>query len=476
MKISIRNKLLLWFTVLIVLSAVTQIIFNVFFADTFFTKYKEQSMQNAFEDIEETYDGSIDTLSILLNEIEETHNIHLVIRDEEGIIYVSYMELMAEEYISDITSEEILRESNSSKNKKNSKPDELTLVQSFEYMGETISVEMFLPTASIENSVRFFTNSNAIISLLIIIVGIIISTRIAKSITRPIEKVEKISYNLANLEFDEYILEESSTKEVESLAKSINQMSKELKSKIEDLNHANEKLQKDVEYQMQLEQMHREFIANVSHEMKTPLAILQFYCENLKCDIDGIDKEYYYNTIIEEVNRMDEMVKSVLEISAIENGFSKMHLEEMNFSEAVEQVVERMEPLLAEFKIKIEIEKELTVLGDVEYLGQAMKNYITNAVSHTREGGEIYILLARDEEFAKFQVYNEGKPIQQDQIEHIWKSFYKLDKSRVREANTNVGLGLYIVKSIVENHNGLYGVVNENKGVTFEFKIPLLSN
>ncbi len=341
-------------------------------------------------------------------------------------------------------------------------------------MGETISVEMFLPTASIENSVRFFTNSNAVISLIIIIIGIYISTRIAKSITKPIEKVEKISSNLANLEFDEYLSEESSTKEVESLAKSINRMSKDLKSKIEDLNQANEKLQKDVEYQMQLEQMHREFIANVSHEMKTPLAIMQFYCENLKSDIDGIDKEYYYNTIIEEINRMDEMVKSVLEISSIENGLSKMDLEEMNLSSLVERVVGKMQPLLGEFKIIVEIEKELLVLGDSEYLGQAMKNYINNAASHTLTGGMIQILLTKEGEYAKFKVYNEGKSIQQDQMEHIWESFYKLDKSRVREANTNVGLGLYIVKSIVENHNGLYGVANEDQGVAFEFQIPLL--
>ncbi len=496
MKITIKNKLLLSFTALILLSLITQLIFNYFFADTLYTMYKKHYMENSFYAIQDAYDGNEDTLIELASDMEDMHNIQLLIENEDGILYATFLtayedelenEDMQEELESSLDNlqgrQDLLRNGpNGYGNSPNGNEmfnggnaeDMLELSGTFEYEGETMYVNMKLPSASLHNSASFFTNSNAIISIFIFILGVIIASRVAKSITKPIEKVEKISSNLANLEFHEYASEDNATREVDSLARSINSMSKELKYHIDELNKVNEKLQQDVEYQMKLEHMRREFVANVSHEMKTPLAILQFYCENLKNDIAGIDKTYYYDTIIEETNRMDEMVKSMLDISSLENGLSKMNIEEIDFSQVVEHTVAKLQPLLSKFKVELQIENDLIVNGDSRYLEQAIKNYVTNAVSHTVEEGTIQVDLKLEDGLAKFSVYNEGSAIDETHIERIWESFYKSDKARVREANTNVGLGLYIVKCIVENHQGRYGVSNIRDGVEFYFEVPVI--
>lgn len=477
------------FTAVILLSVLAQLVFNWFFAEQLYTFYKKQYMEWSFYTMKESYDGTIESVEDILNSMEETHNIQLIIGQGDETIYVTYMGFINQE-------DGLAFPMNTSEGENTERFEEpheyapaphvnellqgedsaeiLNLSGSFEYEGETIYVNMNLPVASLENSVSFFTNSNAIIAFFILIISIIVASRIAKGITKPIEKVEKITYNLANLEFDEYVSVDHASKEVDSLACSINRMSRDLKEKIDALNEANEKLQLDVEHQMQLEQMRREFIANVSHEMKTPLSILQFYCSNLRSDVEGIDKDYYYDTIIEEIERVDEMVRSMLDISSLENGLSKMELKEMDFSELAEHTVSKLQPLLSKFQVVTEIEADLNIIGDWRYLEQAIKNYITNAVSHTTEGGVIKITLASSGDYARFSVYNAGSSIEESQMERIWESFYKSDKARVREANTNVGLGLYIVKCIVENHSGTYGVANTEHGVEFQIKIPIL--
>lgn len=495
MKITIKNKLLLCFTALIILSVVVQLIFNLFFADKLYAMYKEQYMERSFYEIEENYSGDVDDIMDVIGDMEDTHNIHLMISSGNEVIYATYMDMMEEaghnglednSGVTRLSTEDHYENGVNDPEEYANVPQEremmvgtnteeiLNLSGSFEYQEETINVTMTLPIASLENSVNFFTNSYAIISLFILVMGVIISSRVARSITKPIEKVEKISYKLSNLEFDEYISEDNATREVDSLARSVNRMSQELKSKIEDLNDANNKLQQDVEYRMRLEQMRKEFVANVSHEMKTPLAVLQFYCENLRSDIEGIDKEYYYETIIEEIRRMDEMVKSMLEISSLENGVSKMEMEEMSLSELVEYTTTKLQPLLTKVQVMIMIEPDIMIQGNFQYLEHAIKNYLTNASSHTSDGECVEVSLVRVGTFARFSVYNDGVLIEPDQLERIWESFYKSDKARVREANTNVGLGLYIVKCIIENHKGSYGVENKENGVEFFFEIPIV--
>ncbi len=504
MKLSIKSKLLMSFGILIGLVVFSQVIFNIFFANQWYRQYKMEYMESVFYEIKETYNGDIEYITEIATEMEEAQNIRVLIYCDDEVLYVSQDDYFEEDrhpveepnlgendfVFSETDSVEEQEVGSSGRPNRieegglfakafpirfgGQSEDDLNLSGEFEYEDSTILIIMSLPIASIESSVSFFTNSNIVIACLVLVFGMVITMIVAQSITKPIREIEKTSCKLANLEFGESASETSNIKEIASLGRSINLMSRELCAQMEELNLMNERLQQDVDYQKQMEQMRREFIANVSHEMKTPLAILQFYCANLKSDIEGLDKEYYYDTIIEETQRMDEMVKSLLDISFLENGLSKMDFEEIDFSEVAEHTVEKLEPLLKDYQLETEIEQGLKVSGDSKFLEQAMKNYITNAASHTDIGKKIRVSMKKDEETAMFSVYNEGSYIEDKQMERIWESFYKSDESRVRTINTNVGLGLYIVKSIMENHNGTYGVENKSYGVEFRFAVPLL--
>lgn len=491
MKITIRNKLLLYFSALILVTLLAQLIFNLFFADSIYIFYKKEVMEQAFYSIADSFDGEEETIAEILYEIESQENIQIVISNETEYLYVttpksytdaSFKEDMITTFLRPDSDLNYSSQPQANKVVLPSSINEvLDLAGEFTYNDEKIYVSMSLAVESIEQSASFFTNSNLVIAIVIFIFGALFSVKLSKSITKPLEEIEQVSKNLADFKFTEYAIEENSTKEFESLAKSINLMSRELQIKIDELNTANNQLHEDVNKQMRMEQIRKEFVANVSHEMKTPLAILQFYCENLKSDIKGIDKEYYYDTIIEETKRMDEMVKSMLDISKLENGLEKMKFEIIDFSAITKHTIDKLQPLFSIYQVDIDIENDLILKGDSRFLEQAIKNYITNAIAHTQENNLIQISLCkktasyqnRETEMAYLSVYNEGKQIDPSELNRIWESFYKSDKSRVRVNNTNVGLGLYIVKCIMDNHEGNCYVENKNNGVVFSFEIPI---
>jgi signal transduction histidine kinase len=282
----------------------------------------------------------------------------------------------------------------------------------------------------------------------------------ARNFSRPIQNITEVARNVALMNFKVRAEENLSTTELRDLSYSINLMADNLKKLISDLQTSNEKLQADFDKQIRLDKMRREFVANVSHELKSPLHLLLMYTENLKNNVDNIDKDYYCNTIIEETNRLNDMVKSLLDLSAIENGLEKMRKETLNLSELSENVISKSNLLFQKATVSASIEKDIFVEGDSRYMEQVIKNYFANAVAHTPENGRILITLMQKENDAIFSVFNEGSTIAEEDILHIWESFYKTDKARTREDETHVGLGLYIVKSIMQAHGGDYGVKN----------------
>jgi signal transduction histidine kinase len=255
---------------------------------------------------------------------------------------------------------------------------------------------------------------------------------------------------------------------------SINAMAEKLKFMIADLKDKNEQLQSDIDRQLHLDRMRREFVANVSHEFKTPLCLLQLYSENLKNNIDAADKDFYCDTIIDEVNKLDAMAKSLLDISSLENGLSVMRTEALDLSCFCADLLARMEVLFRNIRLETDIQADLRVEGDSHYLEQAVKNYVVNAVSHTAAEGRVCVSLKRSGAHAFFSVFNEGRPIAREDVDRVWESFYKTDRARARDEENHAGLGLYIVKTIVEAHGGTYGLINNAGGVNFWFMLPLL--
>lgn len=551
MKMPIRNKLVITCGSLTLIIIIAQIVFNMFFLNTYYLKIKEDGMMEAFLNIKENYNGTELSIEETVVYAEDSHNIMIMVFDYDGIVYITKDDFLRRTSSSLINKndvynlyseninefhkirEDIQRDNRDDREERirgvgntpnanhnpninrnpniNPSPNPmagiigmlgdykdiqfesqfseepeiynidsenrptLRLLGKFDYEDNELFVSITLPVESIESSVDIFISTSAIISLVVFGASIILSIIVGNGLSKPIKEIEKITFDLSNLDFSNSINENLSTTELASLSKSINHMSLQLKNVISELNEANEKLQEDVDNQKKLEAMRREFVANVSHEMKTPLTLLQMYSENLKNNIDTVDKEYYCDTIIEETEYLNKMVRSMLDISAIESGIATLVYEKFSLTDLVYQLIDRMQLLIKDVELFVDIEDNIIVFGDANYLEQAMKNYITNALAHTDFNKKIEIKLY-EEELVHFSVYNEGKKIDENEIDHIWESFYKSDKARVRNIEGNSGLGLNIVKTIVEKHDGFCYCENYLDGVVFLLELPKIKS
>lgn len=227
-----------------------------------------------------------------------------------------------------------------------------------------------------------------------------------------------------------------------------------------------------------LVRMQKDFMANISHELKTPLAVISGQVEMLQSMGDGIDRDYYFSSIREEIDKMSDLVGNLLEITNIEHHMEEMEIKDVNLSDMMEYMILKYDALFHQNKLRFraELADDCIVRANQMYLEQAINNYIMNAFQHTAQGCEIGIRLAREQKYAVLYVYNEGGRVDPQNMERIWQGFYMGpgDRSRMKPRKmANAGLGLYLVKKIVEQHKGSCGVENKEKGVEFWMKIPL---
>lgn len=266
---------------------------------------------------------------------------------------------------------------------------------------------------------------------------------------------------------------------VERLGRSINYLSDKLDTTITELNDANVILQNDIDRERHIDKMHKQFVSSVSHELKTPITLIQGYAEGLKDDIleDRLSKEHYCDVIIDESRKMDKLVRDLLQLSQLESGYSQLNEETFNITSLISNVIEKYRPILKEKEITIltELKGVINVYADKGKIEQVINNYLNNAINHLDNEGVIEIKIVEEHNKVKIKVFNTGKLIPEDELNNIWISFYKIDKSRAREYG-GTGLGLSIVQRIVELHNGKFGVSNLQDGVEFWFELSKAQN
>ncbi len=307
------------------------------------------------------------------------------------------------------------------------------------------------------------------ISSFAIIMGSLIVYVIAKQFTKPIEDINKVAIKISNLDFSLRSRDINRKDEIGSLARNINNMSDRLERNIQSLQEANKKLEIDNKYMSEVDEQRKELIANISHELKTPLAILTGYTEMLSNDIPGIDKAFYYETIQDETRKMDILIKNLLNLSDFENRLLNLNMEKINPMELAERIYRKNKLLMEHKEIVGEFYSQPcpVIIADPLYMEVALNNYIANAISYTKKGHKIIIRIKPEGDEVILTVYNEGSHIDEEHMDKIWNSFYREDKSRKRTSQNNIGLGLYIVRSIMNAHHGKYGVRNKDNGVEF---------
>lgn len=329
------------------------------------------------------------------------------------------------------------------------------------------------PLESIRDSVKISSRFLIYITLAGICVGVIITWVVSGSFTKPILELADISERMTHLDFE---AKYSGTQhnEIGLLGNNINKLSTSLENTISELKTANNELKKDIEKKEEIDEMRKEFLANVSHELKTPIALIQGYAEGLKEGIgdDEESRDFYVDVIMDEASKMDTMVKKLLTLNQLEFGKDVVNMERFDIVELVKNYVQSAEILTKSNNIEVRIaaSRPLYVWGDEFKVEEVVMNFFTNAVNHCDGKRIIDIQFVEEDGKIKTSVFNTGSPIPEEALPHIWDKFYKVDKARTREYGGS-GVGLSIVKAIMESMNQSYGAENYTNGVKFWFTL-----
>lgn len=324
---------------------------------------------------------------------------------------------------------------------------------------------------SIRESAKISNQFLVYVGLLGIILGAIAAVLISRGISTPILELTDISKRMTELDFEaKFSPRRKHQNEIDELGEHFNRLSNALETTISELKSANNELKQDIQKKTEIDEMRKDFLSNVSHELKTPLALIQGYAEGLKECIndDAESREFYCEVIMDEADKMNQMVKKLLTLNQLEFGNEIVKMERFDVTELINGVVNSSGILLSQNEIQVEFDgtESLYVWADEFKLEEVITNYLSNAIHHADFEKKISIWYTQKEGCVRISVFNTGKPIPEEDLDNIWIKFYKVDKARTREYGGS-GIGLSIVKAIMESFHRECGVINHENGVEF---------
>lgn len=309
-----------------------------------------------------------------------------------------------------------------------------------------------------------------------IFISILLSSIYSKLISKPLIRMDKVATKMSNMDFSEKCAVDRED-EIGSLARTLNFLSSNLENALNDLQEKNKKLEQDIEKERQLEVMRKDFVDSVSHELKTPIGIIEGYAEGIKDGIvSGDDVDLYLNTIIDESKKMSVLVSNMLELSRLESGVLKPNKETFNINRLIKKLVNKFSMDANAHNLNIYFEENTNysyVNADIFQMEQVLTNIITNAIKYTPSGNDIIVSISEENNKYKISVINTGTKINDDELGNLFNKFYRVDKARKRNTNST-GLGLSIVKNILELHNYQYGLHNIDNGVEFFYLLDIV--
>lgn len=488
-KVSIRLQFAFIFASLMLFTIVFFLLANTTFLEKFYIRDKENALKAVYRDIEKAADSSelqTDAFDEQLDSIALKYNIDIIIvdvdsktviakgKDPEGMKRAIWDKVFAIERAKD--SATIVEQTEDYQLLMS--VDRMSGAEYIELWGMLQNDNIFMMRSaiqSIEETARITNVFLIYIGGTVLIIGLIVVSLVARKVSKPILELAEISEKMGELDFEARYTGKQNN-EIGLLGDNINKMSQTLENTISELKVANIELQKDIEKKEQLEEMRSEFLSNVSHELKTPIALIQGYAEGL---VEGIseDKEsrdYYCGVILDEADKMNAMVKKLLTLNELEFGSENIAMERFDIVTLIKNRIQAT-GLLAkqkEFNIIFSENEPIYVWGDEFKAEEVLTNYISNAVNHCAGENLIKISISKIEKNIRISVFNTGERIPEDSIEHLFEKFYKVDKARTR-AYGGSGIGLSIVKAIQNAIHQSYGVRNEENGVTFWFDMEL---
>lgn len=486
---SVRVKLFVTISTIILLIIVFLVIVNNLVLGQFYIYSKRQALKSVYETVNEYYQNSQNgDLETQLEKIAIQNNFDILIKNNQNVsIYTSNKDFYSTlGQMNEMTLRfkvgmgEILEESDQYVIKKiKDSNNGVTYVLLSAMLDNGYQLYIRIPLNAIQESVKISNNFLYLMAGMTILISAVIVSYVSRRFTDPILELNDIAKKMSNLDFSQKYRITDVGDEINNLGKSINAMSTTLEKTITQLRKTNLELEKDIEEKSKIDEMRKSFISDVSHELKTPIALIQGYSEGLleNVNTDEESRKFYAEVILDETNKMDKLVKQLLQLMKLEYGKREFNDAKFNIVELEKEVVRKSKVMLEEKGIEVEFEtpEEVNVIADEFYIEQVVSNYLTNAIKNVKEINNkkvIKIENAIDVENSKVKVkvFNTGDNIPEEHMAKIWNRFYKIDESRNRN-DGGTGIGLSFVKAIMNNYQNSYGVINKDDGVEFYFEI-----
>lgn len=487
-KHSIRQEISLIFIAVMVGTVIFCWIINSSFLENFYIQNKKNAIKDAYSRVNEVVtigDISSEAFDVELRKICDMYNISLLVIDAGSNIVKSSTrdvnKLLRRLYDNFFDPDkDFIYFDESDKYYMGTAMDKSTNTEYLEMWGILNNGNLFLirsPLESIRDSVKQSNRFLAYVGITTIVISAVLIWFITTRVTKPIMELKNISEEMTKLNF-ETKYESRGQNEIDLLGEHINALSATLEKTISELKTANNELMRDIEKKEQIDEMRKEFLSNVSHELKTPIALIQGYAEGLKeCVNDDVEsKDFYCDVIMDEAGKMNTMVRKLLDLNQLESGKDVITMERFDITALVNNFIVSAEILINQSGVHLRIDDSgpIYVWADEFKTEEIVRNFFSNAMNHVN-GEKIIEIKYRlieeaDNNKVRISIFNTGEPIPEESLPHIWEKFYKVDKARTRGYGGS-GVGLSIVKAIMESMNQQYGVINYTNGVEFWFEL-----
>lgn len=486
---TLRKQMIVIFVSIVLMIMMIMLVGNMLLLERFFIFRKVSTLESLYEVTGELKNNRLDPAFVQsIRDRAEAYNVAMITVDEgSGLVYFSTEGEVQTQSLQEKVRGSLLGQTNSITQAQRVRTTQLYNISTVKFKdhdlnylmmwGYFLNGDYFLmltPIEGIQQNAVAASSFTTYLGLGGILIGVIAILFATSRVTRPIKKLTELSQKMTALDFKTKYTGHGCY-EVDVLGKNFNEMSRALEKTITNLKNMNLELRRDIEAKEKAAEAQKAFLSDVSHELKTPLALIQGYAEGLQSAVneDAESRNFYCDVIMDEAEKMNQLVKKLMTLNSLESGYDDMTIEHFSIREVVEAVVSGANILIKqkEATIEYQVEDDYEVWGDEFKVEEVVTNYLTNALNHLDGERRIEISIKkRDAGHVRIGIFNTGRPIAEEDLDKIWDKFYKADKARSREYG-GTGVGLSIVKAIMTTLGQQYGVTNYDNGVQFYFEL-----
>lgn len=495
------------FKFFVAISAVTLVfigvllILNLFFYEDYYMLMRRGELRDAYQGIRNSYSGDIEEMMTVLDNYESQTAIRMAVVCSDGTVLYTSFNTRSDEGNADTQNPFQLPDFDLLDQQRRGYTILQSIAQnvswntldshSYQFLNVTLwDNDQYLCLAGVLDNQAdkclfaympyAYIEQNSSLNLVFLVIAggcallicLIFAYGVSRWFSRPLIAMAGLADRMSELDFSTKY-QGGSTDEIGQLGQSLNRLSAYLEQTIRELRQSNEQLAQEIKKKERIDNMRQEFIVNVSHELKTPIALIQGYAEGLTAGVadDPEDRKYYCDTIADEADHMNKLVMQLLNLSRLELGAEQTYSEDIDLHELCAEAVRKTAVLCESRGLTVEYDDTcITVRTDGDLLDQVLMNYLSNAIRYTVDGGKIKISAKQTGDCVRLTVFNEGDGLPEEELPKIWEKFYRTDRARTREAG-GTGIGLSLVRAIADTLHGSCGVENVEGGIVFWFEL-----